>query len=131
MRAITFRGWKSFVCKKKTSLKWSLWPHLTILLSQSYFCCPKKTCHRPPNSQKLLSEELCDLWYVMPHHWSLCFLLSPCYLQDVMPCQWSSSDLPQVLQLWDRVFYSQAFFTLHSSLLVLRLPWEPAVQPQG
>ena len=28
------------------------------------------------------------------------FLLSSCYLQDIMPCKWSSSDfLPRVLQI--------------------------------
>ena len=59
----------------------------------------------------------------MTHHWSLCFLVSPCYLQDAMPCQWSSSDLPRVLRIWESVFYSQAFFTLHFFLLVLRLRW--------
>ena len=51
------------------------------------------------------------------------FLLPPCYLQVVMPCQWSSSDLSQVLRIWESVFHSHAFFTLHSFLLVLRLPW--------
>ena len=70
--------------------------------------------------QKLLSEKLRDLRDAMPRHWSLCFLVSPCYLQDAMPCQWSSSDLPRVLRIWESVFYSQAFFTLHSFLLVLR-----------
>ena len=59
----------------------------------------------------------------MSRHWSLCFLVSPCYLQDAMPCQWSSSDLPRVLRIWESVFYCQAFSTLHSFLLVLRLPW--------
>ena len=54
--------------------------------------------------------------------WSLCFLVSPCYLQDAMPCQRSSSDLPWVLWIWESTFYSQAFFTLHSFLLFSRLP---------
>ena len=72
--------------------------------------------------QKLLLEKLCDLWDAMPRHWPLCFLVSPSYLQDTVPCQWSCSDLPQVLQIWERVFYSQVFFNLHSFLLVLRLP---------
>ena len=31
--------------------------------------------------------------------------------------------LPRVLRIWERVFYFQAFFTLHSFLLVSRLPW--------
>ena len=30
-----------------------------------------------------------------------------------MPCQWSPGDLLQVLMIWEGVFYSQAFFTLH------------------
>ena len=44
---------------------------------------------------------------------SLCvFLVSPCYLQDAMPCQWLSSDLPRVLRIWESVFYTQAYLTL-------------------
>ena len=39
-----------------------------------------------------------DLQDTVPCHWSLCFLVSPCYLQDAMPCQWSSSEM-QVLQI--------------------------------
>ena len=74
--------------------------------------------------KKLLSEKLRDLRDTIPRPWLLCFLLSPCYLQDTMPCQWSSSDfLPRVLRIWEGVFYFQAFFTLHSFLLVLRPPW--------
>ena len=68
-------------------------------------------------------EKLCDLRDVTPRHWSLCFLVKSCYVQDAMPCQWSSSDLPQVLRIWESAFYSQAFFTLHCFLLVLMLPW--------
>ena len=46
--------------------------------------------------------------------------LSPCYLQDTMPSQWSSSDiLPRVLRIGESVLYSQAFF-----LLVLRPTWD-------
>ena len=59
----------------------------------------------------------------MARHWSLCFLVSPYDLQDTMSCQCSSSDLPWVIRIWESVFYSQGFFTLHSFLLVLRLPW--------
>ena len=33
--------------------------------------------------------------------------------------------LPRVLQIWERVFYSQAFFTLNSFLLVSRPPRGP------
>ena len=52
------------------------------------------------------------------------FLLSPCYLQDTMPCQWTSSDfLLWVLRIWESDFNTQAFFTLHSFLLVSRPPW--------
>ena len=75
-----------------------------------------------PNSQKLLSDKLRDLWDSMPRHWSLCVLLSPCYLQDAMPWHWSSSDLPRVLRIWESVFYSQTFFTLHSFLLFQGFP---------
>ena len=70
-----------------------------------------------------LWEKIRDLRDTMPRHWPLCFLLSPCYLQDTMQCQWSSSDLPRVLRIWESVFYSRAFFTLHSFLLVSRHPW--------
>ena len=50
---------------------------------------------------------------------TLLFLLSPCYLQDTMPSQWSSNDvLPRVLRIWVR------FFILHSFLLVLRPLWD-------
>ena len=102
------------------------WPHLHYYWVKSYFCYPSKKTYQlfllTLNSQKLLLEKLCDLRDAMPRHWSLCFLLSPCYLQDTMPCQWSSSDLPRVLRVWESDFYSQAFFTLHSFLLVLRPP---------
>ena len=50
------------------------------------------------------------------------FFVSPCYLHDAMPCQWSSSDLLWVLQIWESFFYPQAFFTLHSFLLVQSFP---------
>ena len=51
------------------------------------------------------------------------FLLSPCYVEDTMPHQWSFSDLPWVLRIWESVFYSPAFFTLHSLLLASRPSW--------
>ena len=58
----------------------------------------------------------------MPRHWSLCFLVSPCYLQDIMPCQWSSSG--RDCYGFERAFfYFSGAFSLHSFLLVLRLPW--------
>ena len=38
------------------------------------------------------------------------FLLSPCYLQDAMPCQWSSSDLTQVLRIWEHFLLSGVFY---------------------
>ena len=74
-------------------------------------------------SQKLLSEKLGDLGDAVRRHCLLCFLVSRCYLQDVMPCQWSSNDLPRVLRIWYSVFISQAFFTVHFFLLFSRLPW--------
>ena len=51
-------------------------------------------------------EKLLDLRDAMPRHWSLCFMVL------------------RVLRIWESVFYSQAFFTLHSFLLFLRLPWD-------
>ena len=134
------RGWKSFVCvwwfseffvlfvvfvgaksflKKVTGLKCSWWPHLPMVLSQKLFLLPSKKCLLfllILNSQKLLLEKLHNLRDAMSCHWSLCFLLSRCCLQDAMPCKWSSSDLLQVLRIRESVFYSQAFFTLHSFL---------------
>ena len=74
-------------------------------------------------SQKLILAKLRDLWDAMSRHWSLFFLLSPCYLQDSMSCKWLSSDLPRVLRIWESIFYSRVFFTLHSFLLVSRPPW--------
>ena len=46
----------------------------------------------------------------MPSHWLLCFLVTPCYLQDAVPCQWSPSNLLWVLRIWESVSCSQAFF---------------------
>ena len=63
------------------------------------------------------------LTWCQPLHWSLCILVLPCYLEDAMQCQWSSSDLPRVLRIWESGFYSQVLFTSHSFLLVSRLPW--------
>ena len=62
--------------------------------------------------KKFLLRKLCDLRDTMPRHCSLCLLLPPCYLQDAMPCHWSSSDLPQVLRIWESGFDSKAFFYL-------------------
>ena len=44
-----------------------------------------------------------------------------CYLQDTIPCQWST-DLLQMLWIWESGFYSQDFFTLHSFLLFQGFP---------
>ena len=87
---------------------------------------PKVKLSRRSMSMHLLSDKN-SFWrnsvtYEKPCRWSLCFLVSPCYLQDAMLCQWSPSDLPRVLQIWESIFYSQVFFTLHSFLLFSRLP---------
>ena len=52
----------------------------------SYFCLLW-------TSYKLLSEKLHDLLDAMWCYWSLCFLMSPCYLQDamLMVMQWSTT----------------------------------------
>ena len=55
--------------------------------------------------RKKFSKKLRDLREAMPRHWSLCFLVSPCYSQGAMPFQWSSRDLPRVLRIWESVFY--------------------------
>ena len=107
-----------FFVKKINCFEIALITSNTILLK----CAPLRPAVHFFIGQKLLLEKLCDLWDTMPRHWPLCFLVSPSYLQDTVPCQWSCSDLPQVLQIWERVFYSQVFFNLHSFLLVLRLP---------
>ena len=49
--------------------------------------------------ERVFLEKLRDLRDTMPRHWSLCFLVSPYYVQDLMPCQWLSSDLSQVLRI--------------------------------
>ena len=65
-----------------------------------------------------VSQATFDYLFLTVQHWDL---------QDAMPRQ-SSPTLPthpftQVLRIWEIVFYSQAFFTLHSPLLLSRLPW--------
>ena len=61
-------------------------------------------------------EKLRDFQDAMPRHWSICFLVSPCYLQRTMPCQWWSSD---------RECYGseRAFFTLRRSLSYTPFCW--------
>ena len=60
--------------------------------------------------------------HVMPVVTRYCFYFHQYYWFDAMPRYWSTSDLPQVLRIWESVFYLQAFFTLHPSCF-LRLPW--------
>ena len=45
-----------------------------------------------------------------------------CYLRDDMQRQWSTGDLPRVLRIWESVFYSRTFFTLHYFLLSRDFP---------
>ena len=98
-----------------------------LLVSKKLFLLPLKKSYElfllNLNSQKLLLEKLRDFRDAIPRHWSLCFLLLPCYLHDTMPCQWPSSDLLQVVRIWERLFYSQVVFTLLSFQLVSRPPW--------
>ena len=98
-----------------------------LLVSKKLFLLPLKKSYElfllNLNSQKLLLEKLRDFRDAIPRHWSLCFLLLPCYLHDTMPCQWPSSDLLQVVRIWERLFYSQVVFTLLSFRLVSRPPW--------
>ena len=39
-------------------------------------------------------------------------------------CFFTVALLPQVLRIWESVFYSQTFFILHSFLRSSRLPWD-------
>ena len=51
-------------------------------------------------------------------------LVSPCYLQDAMRCHASGHLVNRECYGFERAFYTlKRFFTWHSFLLVLRLPW--------
>ena len=89
-----YMSFQLFVCvksfRKKRSLKLSWWPHLHYYWVKSYFCYPSKK-----NYSKQLKTHFGETPWLTGHHATplvTCFLLSPCYLQDAMPCQWSSSD---------------------------------------
>ena len=100
---------------------------LTLLLNKSYFCYPSKKLPTifADSKQPKTSFGKNSVTYGTSCHARGYFvlLLSPCYLQDTMSCQSSSSDLLWVLRIWISDFYSQVFFTLHSFLLVSRPPW--------
>ena len=57
----------------------------------------------------------------MPGHWLRCFLVSPCYLQDTMPCQWSEccgferAFLPYTPYCWFQGFPGSRQFNLKVS----------------
>ena len=70
-----------------------------------------------PNSQKTPFGETSWLTgcHAMPCHWSFLFLLSPCYLQNAIPCQWSSRDLPRVLRIWERASFTLRRFLPYTS----------------
>ena len=121
MRFVLFVRVKSF-CKKR-SLKLPWWLHLYYYWIKSYFCYPSKNLpaiFADSKQSKTPFEKNCDLWDTMPRHWSLCFLFR--HITYRTPCHSSGYlvILPRVLRIWGSVFYSQAFFTLHSFLLVLR-----------
>ena len=88
--------------------------------------CKKKTYQLfllALNSQKIPLGE--TLW-LMGHHAMpevILFFIIAMLLTGHHAMQWSSSGLPWVLRICENVFYSQAFFTLHSFLLVSRPPW--------
>ena len=120
------RVWNLFVKNKKV---WNCPNDLIYITTElkAIFAAPKRlTSYFTDFKQSKTPFGRNSVTYRTPcHAWGhFVFLLSPCYLQDTMPCQWSSSDLPWVLQIWESIFYSQAFFTLHYFLLVSRPPWD-------
>ena len=58
----------------------------------SYFCRPQTV----KNSFRRNSVTYGTPCHAISH---FVFLLSPCFLQNAMPCHWLSSDLPHVLQI--------------------------------
>ena len=52
------------------------------------------------------------------HHTMVLRYSTSVTLGAVMPCQLLPGNLPRVLGIWESVFYSQTFFTLHSFLLL-------------
>ena len=118
---LTLSKWKKLIVILLPLNKWKI---VAILHNLSKW---KKIDSHSPDikqiiSQKLLSEKLGDLGDAVRRHCLLCFLVSRCYLQDAMPCQWSSNDLPRLLRIWYSVFISQVTFTVHFFLLFSRLP---------
>ena len=97
----------------------------TLLLRKKLFLPPQKTYQLfllALNSQKIPLGE--TLW-LMGHHAMpevILFFIIAMLLTGHHAMQWSSSGLPWVLRICENVFYSQAFFTLHSFLLVSRPP---------
>ena len=75
--------------------------------------------HAVPVVTLLLVLPMLPMWhYITSDHQ----VQHQCYLRDIMLRQWWSGDLPRVLRVWESVFYSQAFFTLHSFLLLQGFP---------
>ena len=67
-------------------------------------------------------QQLCYLWLPTPHC-AVPVWLTGCYDTPLVTSSFPPILLPQVLLIWESVFYSQVFFTLHSFLLVSRTPW--------
>ena len=62
------------------------------------------------------------LWLPTPHC-AVPVWLRGRYATPLVTSYFPPTLLPWVLRIWESVFYSQAFFTLHSFLLVSRPPW--------
>ena len=60
----------------------------------------------------------------MPEVSLFIFLLSPCYLQDMMPCHWSSSDFYRECYGFERALLLSGAFYLTPFLLVSRPSWD-------
>ena len=68
-------------------------------------------------------EKLRDLRDTMPRLWSLVFYYHHVTYRTLCHASGHLVILPRVLRISESAFYSQAFFTLHSFLLVSRPPW--------
>ena len=125
IRFVLFVRVNSFCKKSQRSLKLPWWPHLHYYRVKSYFYFPWKNVPAVFADSKQSKSPFGETaWLTGRHATSLVTLIFiiTMLLTGHHPCQWSSSDLSRVLRIWENVFYSQAFLTLHPFLLVSRPP---------
>ena len=96
----------------KTGLKLSWLSQLPILLSQKLFLLPQKLASVKSSFRRnfMTYRKACHAVG------NFVFWLSPCYLQEAMPCQWSSSNR-------ECYGFERAFFTLRRFLLYPSSCW--------